>query len=141
MVAELRRYKHEKGLALNAPLGKVTVYSTHTIDDAGDAARTLNADVAWNNDRADLERVITDVQFNMGVIGPALRKQARGFMEAVKSLPKEQLTSPPATVMVDGDDVNVPSDSFSPVYAYMVGGAQVDVINVGDVIVTVQRPT
>jgi valyl-tRNA synthetase len=141
VVAELRRYKHEKGMALNAPLGKVTVYTRHTIDDAGDAARTLNADVSWNNDRADLERVITDVQFNMGVIGPALRKQAGGFMEAVKSLPKEQLASPPPTVMVDGDYVNVPADSFSPVYAYMVGGAQVDVINVGDVIVTVQRPT
>ncbi len=141
VVSELRRYKHEKGLALNAPLGRVTIHAGHSIDDAGDAARTLNADVAWSNDRADLAEVVTDVQFNMGVIGPALRKQAKGFMEAVKALPKEQLVSPPPTVMVDGDYVNVPKDSFSPVYTYMVGGAKVDVIRVGEVIVTVQRPT
>jgi valyl-tRNA synthetase len=75
------------------------------------------------------------------VIGPALRKQAKGFMEAIKSLPKDQLSNPPATVTVDGDQINVPPDSFSPVYVYMVGGAQVDVINVGDVIVTVQQQT
>ena len=114
----LRRYKHEKGLALNAPLGRVTIHAGHSIDDAGDAARTLNADVAWSNDRADLAEVVTDVQFNMGVIGPALRKQAKGFMEAVKALPKEQLVSPPPTVMVDGDYVNVPKDSLPSVHVH-----------------------
>ncbi len=142
VVSELRRYKHEQGLALNAPLGKVTVYSgTSSIDDAGDAARTLNAEVHWSNDRAHLEQVVCDVQFNLGVIGPALRKQAKGFMDAVRALPKDQLISPPSTILVGGDEITVPTGAFLPKFAYMVGGQKVDVVNVGDVIVTVQRPT
>jgi hypothetical protein len=43
--------------------------------------------------------------------------------------------------MVDGEEIAVPPGAFSPKYAYMVGGEKVDVVNVGDVIVTVQRPT
>jgi valyl-tRNA synthetase len=140
VVSELRRYKHEQGLALNAPLGKVTIYSTHSVDDAGDASRTLNAEVSWSKDRANLEQVVSDVQFNLGVIGPALRKQAKGFMDAVKALPKDQLVNSPSTVMVNGEEIPVPDGAFSPKYAYMVGGETVDVVNVGDVIVTVQRP-
>jgi valyl-tRNA synthetase len=141
VVSELRRYKHEQGMALNAPLGKVTIYAVHGIDDAGDTSRTLNAEVLWSNNRADLEQVVCDVQFNLGVIGPALRKQAKAFMDAVRELPKDQLISPPSTIMAGGEEIPVPTGAFSPKYAYMVGGEKVDVVNVGDVIVTVQRPT
>jgi valyl-tRNA synthetase len=141
VVSELRRYKHEQGMALNAPLGKVTIYSAHSIDDAGDASRTLNAEVHWSKNRADLEQVVSDVQFNLGVIGPALRKQAKGFMEAVRALPKDQLINPPSMVLVNGEEIPVPAGAFSPKFSYMVGGEKVDVVNVGDVIVTVQRPT
>jgi valyl-tRNA synthetase len=81
------------------------------------------------------------VQFNLGVIGPALRKKAKAFMDAVRALPKDQLISPPLAILVDGEEIAVPTGAFSPKFVYMLGGEQVDVVNVGDVIVTVQRPT
>ena len=86
VVAEIRKYKHDDGLALNAPLGKVTIYAPHTVNDEGDTGRTLNADVHWRTDAAKLDRVVTDVEFNRGVVGPTFRKQAAAFMNAIKAL-------------------------------------------------------
>ena len=139
LVSELRRYKHDHGIALNGPLGKVTVMVSHPIDDGGDAARALNADLHWHTGPADLEQVISDIKFNMAVIGKTFRKEATAFMDAVKTLPEEEIEHPPATVQLNGAEVPVPENAFSPVYSYMIEGEQVDVITVRDVIVTVQR--
>jgi valyl-tRNA synthetase len=139
LVSELRRYKHDHGIALNGPLGKVTVMVPHPIDDGGDAARTLNADLHWHTGPADLEQAITDIKFNMAVIGKTFRKDASAFMDAVKALLEEEIEHPPATIQVNGVEVAVPENAFSPVYSYMIEGEQVDVITVRDVIVTIQR--
>ena len=139
VVAEVRKYKHDSGLALNAPIGKVTVYAPHTVNDEGDTGRTLNADVHWRTDMAKLDRVITDIDFNRSVIGPTFRKQAQEFMNAIKALSPEELAHPPKTINLDGADVAVPDNAFTPKYSYMEEGSKVDVITVGDVIVTIAK--
>jgi valyl-tRNA synthetase len=60
-------------------------------------------------------------------------------MEAVKALPPEQLENPPATVRIGGEEVPVPPGSFSPVFAYRIGGAAVDVVTIGDAVVAIRR--
>ena len=139
VVAEVRKYKHDAGLALNAPLGKVTIYAQHTVNDEGDTGRTLNADVHWRTDKAKLDRVVTDIEFNRGVVGPTFRKQAGAFMTAVRALSPEQLEKPPKTIVLEGTEVAVPENAFTPKYSYMEEGAKVDVITVGDVIVTIAK--
>ena len=136
-VAELRRYKHDKGMALNAPLGHVTIYAPEPVDDTGDAGRALAADAHWRTGTPRLDEVTDGVDFNMAVIGPALRKQARGFMEAVRALPPDLLKNPPVAVTVDGEEVFVPPGSFTPKIAYQVAGEEVDVLTLGDVVVTI----
>ena len=139
VVAEVRKYKHDAGLALNAPLGKVTIYAPHTVNDEGDTGRTLNADVHWRTDAAKLDRVITDIDFNRSVIGPTFRKQAQAFMTAIKALTPAELANPPATIMLEGTETVIPENAFSPKYSYMEEGAKVDVITVGDVILTIAK--
>jgi valyl-tRNA synthetase len=139
VVAEVRKYKHDAGLALNAPLGKVTIYAPHTVNDEGDTGRTLNADVHWRTDAAKLDRVITDIDFNRSVIGPTFRKQAQAFMVAIKALSPEQLANPPKTIMLEGTETAIPENAFSPKYSYMEEGAKVDVITVNDVILTIAK--
>jgi valyl-tRNA synthetase len=139
IVAGIRKYKHDAGLALNAPLGKVTIYAPHTVNDEGDTGRTLNADVYWRTDMAKLDRVITDIDFNRSVVGPTFRKQAQSFMTAVKSLSPGQLENPPKTIMLDGVKTAIPENAFTPKFSYMEEGAKVDVITVGDVIVTIAK--
>ena len=139
LVAGVRNYKHERGLALNAPLGRITIFTGRITDDAGDIARALNAEVVWQNNREALEKKAGDVQFNMAVIGPLLRKDAKAFMDAVRALAPEQLINPPASLHVGGKEITVPEGAFSPQFTYLVGGELVDVITVDDVIVTVRK--
>ena len=139
LVAEVRKYKHDNGLALNAPLGRVTIYAPHTVNDEGDTGRTLNADVHWRTDAAKLDRVITDISFNRAVIGPAFRKQAQAFMLAVKSLSRDQLVNPPKTILLEGNEVEIPENAFALKFSYVEEGAKVDVITIGDVIVTIVK--
>ncbi len=139
IVAEVRRYKHERGMALNAPLGQVTVMALRAVDDGGDAGRALNADLAWQVGTGGLSREFVDVKFDMAVVGKAFRKDAPAFMAAVRALPKEALAGNVATVELNGAGVPVPEGAFAPVYASLVGGEQVDLVTVGDVLVTVRR--
>ena len=139
VVAEIRKYKHDPGLALNAPLGKVTIYAPHTVNDEGDTGRTLNADVHWRTDAAKLDRVITDIDFNRSIVGKTFRKDAQAFMDAVKALSPAELEKPPKTICMNGVETALPENVFTPRYSYMEEGAKVDVITVGDVIVTIAK--
>ena len=139
VVAEVRKYKHDAGLALNAPIGKVTIYAPHTVNDEGDTGRTLNADVHWRTDIARLDRVITDIEFNRSIVGKTFRKDAQAFMDSVKALSPAELANPPKTIMLDGVETALPENVFTPKYSYMEEGAKVDVLTVGDVIVTIAK--
>jgi valyl-tRNA synthetase len=139
VVAEVRKYKHDNNLALNAPLGRVTIYAPHTVDDEGDTGRTLNADVHWRTDVAKLDRVITSVEFNRSVVGKTFRKDAQAFMDAVKALSPEQLEKPPKTIKVNGVEAEIPVDAFTPKFSYMEEGAKVDVLTISDIIVTIAK--
>jgi valyl-tRNA synthetase len=139
IVAGIRKYKHDTNLALNAPLGKVTIYAPHTVDDEGDIGRTINADVRWRTDTAKLDRAITDIEFNRSVVGKTFRRDAQAFMAAVKALSPAELENPPKMIKVNGADLEIPENAFTPKFSYMEEGAQVDVLTVGDVIVTIAK--
>ena len=139
VVAEVRKYKHDTGLALNAPLGKVTIYAPHTVNDEGDTGRALNADVHWRTDIAKLDRVITDIDFNRSIVGKTFKKEGQAFMDAVKALSPQQLANPPKTILLNGVETPMPENVFTPKYSYMEEGAKVEVITVGDVIVTIAK--
>jgi valyl-tRNA synthetase len=135
VISEIRRYKHDKGLALNAPLGEVTVYTPVPVNDAGDAGFATNCTLTWKTGMPELMQVVSGVKFDMGIIGPALRGKAKGFMQAVEALPKENLINIPSTVTVDGEEIAVPDGSILPELSYTVAGASVDLIPVSDSLV------
>jgi len=139
VVAEIRKYKHDSNLALNAPLGKVTIYAPHTVNDEGDTGRAVNAEVYWRTDKAQLERTVSDIGFNRSVVGKTFRKDAQAFMAAVKALSPAELEKPPKTIRVNGVDTAIPENAFTPKFSYMEEGAEVDVLTVGDVIVTIAK--
>jgi valyl-tRNA synthetase len=139
VVSGLRTYKHDHGMALNAPLGRLTIYSKAVPDDSGDAARALNAEVGWSSEEPALERRAGDVKFHMGVVGPAFKGKAREFMEAVRRLPPDMLENPPATIILGGEEVPIPPGAFSPSFSHAIGGKDVEVVTLGDVIVAVER--
>ena len=55
------------------------------------------------------------------------------------ALSPAQLVNPPKTIPENGKDTEIPVDAFTPKFSYMEKSAKVDVLIVGDVIVTVAR--
>ena len=51
----------------------------------------------------------------------------------------EQLANPPKTIMLDRVETAMPENVFTPKYTNMEESAKVDVITVGDVIVTIAK--
>ncbi|MDV0443020.1 valine--tRNA ligase [Methanorbis rubei] len=140
IVGVLRKYKHDEGLALNAPLGDITIYTpSHNVDDAGDLGRTVNAQVAWKAEEPKLEKTVGDVVFNKGVVGKTLRGKAGAFMAAVNALSDTEKITPPAVVIVDGEETAVPENAWTTSYVYSVSGMAVDVIMVDDAIITIRK--
>jgi valyl-tRNA synthetase len=141
IVGVLRKYKHDTGLALNAPIGDVIIYTpSHNIDDAGDIGRTINGTVIWKAEKPDLERKVGDVVFNKSIIGKTLRGKAGAFMVAVNALSVEEKNTPPATIMVDDEEITVPYDAWTTSFVYSVSGEAVDVLMVDDVTITIKKP-
>ncbi|MDD1675626.1 MAG: class I tRNA ligase family protein, partial [Methanomicrobiales archaeon] len=139
LVSELRRYKHDRSMALNAPLGMVTIYTGQNPDPSGDVSRVLNAEVRWRKEKPSLEKELKEIKFNMGVIGPQFKKRARDFMAAVRALPLDDLIHPPATLMVDGEEMAVPANAFTPQFSYLVEGKKVDLLRIGEAFVTIPQ--
>ncbi|MDD3574140.1 MAG: class I tRNA ligase family protein, partial [Methanospirillum sp.] len=140
VISEIRRYKHDKGLALNAPLGEVTVYTPVHVDDAGDGGMATNCSLTWKTGMPELTQVVSGVKFDMGIIGPKLRGKAKGFMQAVEALPKESLVTVPPMVIIDGEEIAVPEGSVLPQLSYTVAGASVDLIPVSDnLVITINQ--
>ncbi|HJJ95948.1 MAG TPA: valine--tRNA ligase [Methanocorpusculum sp.] len=136
----LRKYKHDEGLALNAPLGLVTIYTpAHNIDDDGDLGRTINADVVWMNEEPTLEKKIGEVIFDKSIVGKTLRSKAGVFMKAVQALPDDQKINPPKTIVADGEEIEVPANAWKVSYTYSVSGQTVDVILDEEATITVKR--
>ena len=138
VVAGVRKYKHDNGLALNAPLGKVTVYSPHTANDEGDTARTLNADVHWRTDKAHLDKVVSPASTSTAPWSArhSGKMRARSWKRS-RRFRRKSSAHPPKTIKVNGKDLAVPENAFVLKYSYVEEGAKVDVITVGDVIVTI----
>jgi valyl-tRNA synthetase len=115
-------------------LAPLTCFSWHYNETALRNDRVSDKCAAQNPTRRFLA---SGIDYNRAVVGPAFRKDTGAFMEAVKVLPAEELAHPLKTIKVNGKDLDVPENAFAPKYSYVEEGAKVDVITVGDVIVTV----
>ncbi|MDY7082758.1 MAG: valine--tRNA ligase, partial [Halobacteria archaeon] len=108
VVASVRRWKSEEGLALNAELDSVEIYTEYEIE-VGDAANALNAEVVVESGSPELEEIPVEVDPDMSIIGPEYRDRAGDIVGALKAEDAgdvlEQKESGTVTVEVDGDTV------------------------------------
>jgi len=140
IVSLLRKYKHDEGLALNAPLGHVTIYTPGiSFNDGGDAGRTVNADIDWRSAAPNLDRIVSDITFNMGIIGPTFRKQAGAVMQAIRDLPIETLKEGITSVRIGDDEIAIPDGAYTLVHSYAIEGEEVDILTIGDIVLAIHK--
>jgi valyl-tRNA synthetase len=141
ITSEVRRYKSDIGMALNAPLKKIEIYNADV--DTGDISGATNSEVELMGGAPSFEYVPVGVKINMGLIGPRFRKDAN---DVVKALKKEDLATIEAqqasgkiTIVVNGQQIEIESEAVVITKEVISHGREVDILEVNDAIVVIVK--
>jgi valyl-tRNA synthetase len=142
-VASVRRWKSDEGMALNAEMGRVEVYTPHDIEapDAADASNALNAEVVVEEGEPELKEVPVEVEPDMSVLGPKYRDEAGALVGALRARDAAEVAGEKedggVTVEMNGETVEVEGDAVDVVNELRSGGEEVEVVETDDATVLV----
>jgi len=142
---EIRAWKSDQGMALNAPLDRVEVYfDEHRPVDTYDLSETVDAPIRLETGTPDVELHPVGIDPDHAAIGPAFRDRASDVVAALEATdPAEiqaQLNTGDGTVTleIDGETVEVTPEMVSVHEELRAeSGEEVAVIDVDDVTVLV----
>jgi len=141
VASNVRRYKSEKGMALNTALEKIEIYGV--ITDTSDLTGVTNSPIEMIEGEPDFEHVPVNVKPNMGKIGPLFRGKAKAIIDALADEnPKkiaDEIAKGRITVNVDGELVELEPDHVEIEKEVVSAGRSVDVLDVSGVPVVIVR--
>jgi len=142
IAAALRRYKSEKGMALNSPLPGIVVYSDlglETIDLQGVA----NSPVESRTGKPEVEMKPVALKPQMKILGPRFKDKSQKIIKILNSMDPAEVARQKASgcikVDVDGEAIDLPPVAVELVVETLSAGEAVDVLLVGDATVLVRK--
>lgn len=141
ITSEIRRYKSDHKIALNAPLKKIEIYGVDV--DAMDISGATNSPVETVEGIPDLQYIPKAVKPDMSALGPLFRNDAGRVAFLLKSLnPKdaEDMKQKNAVTIVLDSEEKVLNGSFIEIEKEMVSrGKEVDVLHVRKAVVIIYK--
>ncbi|MCF2208365.1 MULTISPECIES: valine--tRNA ligase [Halobacterium] len=136
---EIRAWKSDQGMPLNADLDRVELYFDDSDDDAArldtyDLSETVNAPIRLIDGRPDVELVPVDVDGDDSEIGPEFRSDAGTVMEAIAAADPAAIqaqihSGDTVTVEADGESFDLDADWLTVTEEYRASsGEEVTVI-------------
>jgi len=140
IAAAIRRYKSDRGIALNAPLSSIRIFADRELETM-DLQGVANSPVEARVGKPDLETRAVAIKPVMKVIGPRLKGQAGALIRALAALPADEIESQVASggIIVDGQPVELQPEMVEVVYETLSGGQAVDVLQVGEATVLLKE--
>jgi valyl-tRNA synthetase len=142
IAAAIRRYKAEKGMALNAPLPGIVVYSDlglETIDLSGVA----NSRVESRAGKPDIETKPVAVRPQIKIIGPRFKDKSGIIIKALGAMDPAQVAEQKASgsirVDVNGESIDLPAEAVEIEMETLSAGLAVDVLRLDGASVLVRR--
>ena len=133
IVAEIRKMKHDRGMALNAPLKKVMIHSPEKID-IRDIAGAVNAEVEFLDEMPEIESRIKRLKPKYNVLGPIFRDKTKKIVKLVERLGDKEIqkfvNSGNYEIEIDGELIELKSDWFDVEIEKQIGGRDVVVLEV-----------
>lgn len=144
ITSNIRRYKSDNGMALNAPLEKIEIYSDLLgKSDTEDIAGATNSEVKVLPGHPQIEYKPVEIKTNMGIIGPKFRDKAGSIVEKLNSEDPEKIARQAEegkiVVSVDGENIELEPDSVEIEKKAMSSGRAVDVLDVDGTVVVIVR--
>ena len=140
--AALRRYKAEKGMALNSPLPGIVVYSEYGLETM-DLGGVANSTVESKTGSPNIEMKAVAVKPQMKVMGPLFKDLSGKIIKVLNAMdPSEvarQKVSGSIKVEVDGKVLDVPADAVEVIVETLLAGLAVDILRLDKAVVLVRR--
>ncbi len=142
IAAALRRYKAEKGMALNSHLPGIVVYSDFDLE-TFDLAGVANSPVESKIGRPMIEMKPKAVKPQMKIIGPRFKDQSHKIIEALSTMDPNLVASQKIAgqiqVDLEGEIIEVPPEAATVEVETLSAGEAVDILNLGVATVLVRR--
>ncbi len=142
IAAALRRYKAEKGMALNSPLTGIVVYSEMTLE-TFDLVGVANSPVESTTGCPKIEMRPVAVKPQMKVIGPRFKDKSHKIINALSAMDPgvvaSQKTAGLIRVELEGEVIEVPPEAATVEIETLSAGEAVDILNLGAATVLVRR--
>ena len=141
IASEVRRYKSDLGMALNAPLKKIEIYNVNI--DTRDIAGATNSEIELIEGKPAFEYLPVAVKPNMGLIGPRFRKKAGAVIKALQNedpaVIEKQRTAGKILMTINGEKIELEPEAVEIKTEVISRGREVDVLKVSNAIVVIVR--
>ena len=142
IAAALRRYKAEKGMALNSPLPGIVVYSDSALE-TFDLVGVANSPVESKTGDPMIEMKPVSVKPQMKIIGPRFKDKSHKIIRAISlmepGLVASQKTAGQIRVELEGEIIELPPEAAEVEVETLSAGEAVDILNLGVATVLVRR--
>lgn len=135
ITAAIRRYKSEHGMALNAQLKGIEIYSS--IKDASDIAGAANSAIKLKKGAPDFELVPVKIKPDMKTLGRTYRSRAKPIAEALVNANPKLAESGSIALSVDEENITLDSSFFTLEKERLLKGKAVDVLEVGNAVIVI----
>ena len=140
IISSVRRYKSERGMALNARIEAVHVYSPHCLSSgARDINSALNADVRYHQGVPHIQEHIAEIQPNLASLGPRLKTDAKKIAQLIDQMPTSELAREIEKGAVVIGDHRLARSDFLIKKEAVVDGHPVDIIELRGATVIIGR--
>jgi len=139
ILSAIRKLKHDRGMALNAPLKKVIIYTNLKIDPL-DLSFATNSKVEITAESPEIREEVVKVKPKFAIIGPMLKERAKEVSKIVESLSNDQklrLQKEGLEVEIGGDKITLMPEWFDFEVKRFVEGAEAEIINTENSVVFV----
>ncbi len=141
VLEEIRKYKHNMGLALNARMGRVIIFSRDRFD-LKDLSGAINADIEFVNELPEIKMRVVELKPKFKIIGPMFKDKAKHIIEAINSLKDEEkmkFIEEGETIIKMDEEIIVKSEWFDVKLEKEVEGINVDVLEIDNMTVLVEK--
>jgi len=142
IAAAIRRYKSENGMALNAPLRRIEVYSSQRLE-TFDLVGVANTRVEAKVGEPELETRPIAVKPVMKLLGPKLKDRSAKVIKALTSADPAEIARQKASgsikVEFDGETIELDPDTVQIATETTSAGEAVDVLKAGGTTVLIWR--
>ncbi|AIY90211.1 Valyl-tRNA synthetase [Geoglobus acetivorans] len=142
IVEAIRRYKHDNGLALNAPMGRIGIFVKESID-TRDIAGAVNAEVEIVEEMPEIQMGIAEVKPKFSIIGPKFRDRAGAVINAVKQMSEAEIlkfiNEGRVTLSINGEEYELESEWFEFKFEKSISGKNVDVVETSSAVIIIEK--